>query len=50
MKLDRVLGVICIALVLWVFMLTFTKLRERSLDAPAFKIVETTQAMILRNR
>lgn len=50
MKIDRLIGVMCIVMLTLIFMFTFIKIRENAFDKSAFKVVEATQSMLLRSR
>jgi type IV secretory pathway VirB6-like protein len=50
MKIDGLISVVCIAMLMWIFMFTFIKIRENAFDKSAFKVVAVAQAMLSRSR
>ncbi len=50
MKIQGLIGVICLAMIMWLFMFTFIKIRESHSGTSSFKLVESKQFFLFRCR
>jgi hypothetical protein len=50
MRVYKLIGVICIAMVMWIFTLTLTKIIENSSKTDSYSLVDAKQSFLFRNR